>query len=642
MAEETRDTEIVGDYRRSAMSTNADDVIPAAAMAPPAEASAVDDVIPPHSLIETTPSMSAWDATKGVLSTVRNTALNIPYGIVHGVGDLVRKVTGNNEAPESGIETALNVEPDDENQKKLGLKVGEFIKNNTNELPNQADDTAIPEFSEGTRSVLGHTLAVAGDVGNILAPISIGKGLLAKAPAAVAPALEGAVPEAATERAGILQRVGIENARNSALTQDAKGGATDFQLSKFDEPAGQAAKAQFDAEKEALNNNAHSIIDDTGGTVGTDEDTLNSRGQTIAAPFDKLRTYFENQKKAAYSAADERAAGKPISSLSSTSNLLKDPDFTETLMAKDQGGLLNSIQRQFQRFQALNPEGMTVENAENFRKWLNQVWTPENSATLGKVKGALDDDVFRNAGEDIYGPARKIVQTEAQTLDNPNGVSKLMDFDPQNPLNRTTPHAKIPDTLTRLDPAQFDNVIKTLDTMPEAIQPEAQAAKAEIKAHLANKIADAGSSTQGQWDAPAVSKVIKANSAKIQSAFADQPEALQKIQDLDSAGKILKVDQSYPGAAAQAANILKRGAMSNVIGKGGAIAGGSIGGTAGAILAGSPGAVAGTTAGATIGGGLSGKASQALAERSALKKWQAGTTKLSGNFGRNRPNENKQ
>jgi hypothetical protein len=430
----------------------------------------------------------------------------------------------------------------------------------------------------------------------------------------------GLPPNISNDRAQILSRVGLDKARESALSGDAKGAATDYQLTKFDEPAGQAAKSQFEAERQALVNHAQGIVKDTGGTLGTDEDTLSARGQTIAAPFDALRQYFDQQKQAAYDAAGERAAGKPVGQMEGTQALLKDPDFTETLLAKDQGGLLGSIQRQFSRFQELNPEGFTVENAENFRKWLNQVWTPDNSATIGKVKGALDDDVLKGAGEDIYGPARQVVQTEKQTLDNPSGVAKLMDVDPKNPLNRTTAYEKIPDTLTRLPAAQFDNVVRTLQAMPDAIQPQAQAALSEIKAHLANKVLDAGSSTQGQWNAPGVSKVLKANSAKLQSIFEDQPEVLQKIQDLDSAGKILKVDQSYPGAAAQAANALKRGLLSRSLSRLGATAGAGAGSILGPL---------GAAGGAAAGEALGSSAGASMAERSALKQWQKKTVKLS-------------
>jgi hypothetical protein len=434
---------------------------------------------------------------------------------------------------------------------------------------------------------------------------------------------------AQSARAEVLQRIGLEKARNSAIEGNAKDAATDYQLSKFDEPAGVKAKAQFDSEKAALQRHAQSIVADTGGTVGTDEDTLNQRGQTIAAPFDQFRQWFDTQKKALYGAADKRAAGAPIGDTSQVDDLLKDPDFTETLLAKDQGGLLGSIQRQWARFKELNPDGMDVGTAENYRKWLNKVWTPENSQTLGQVKGALDDAVLKGAGEDIYGPARQLSQMEYQTLDNPSGISRLMDVDPKNPLNRTTPYAKIPDALTRLDPVQFANVFKTLDTMPEEIQPAAMAAKAEIKAHLANKVLDAGTredpDSPGQWSAPKVSNVLKNNSAKFQIAFEDQPDALQKISDLNSAGRILRVNAGYPGAAAQAANALKRGLMSRAIGRASSATGAFVGSGAGAML-GAPGlgAAVGAGAGESVGSALS----QGMTERAAVKQWNAKTVSL--------------
>ncbi len=424
--------------------------------------------------------------------------------------------------------------------------------------------------------------------------------------------VEGGVPESAMQsRAQILHRVGITQARQSALSGNAMDAATDFQLSRFDEPAGAAAKAQFDMERQALANHAEGIVKKTGGTIGTDQDTLNMRGQTVSAPFDALRDYFDEQHAANYKAADAKSAGAPVGKLEGVETLLKDPDFTEALLAKDQGGLLGSLQRQFERFQKLNPEGFTVESAEKFRKFMNQVWTPQNSATIGKIKAALDDDVLKGAGEDIYGPARALAQTEHQIF-NPKGIAKITDFDPNNPLNRATSFDKIPDTIARLPPAQFDNVIRTLHTLPEELQPQAQAAIAEIKSHLVNKILDAGQGTQGQWNAPGVAKVIKANSANLQSAFADQPEILQQIKDLDSAGRILKANQSYPGAAAQAANALKRGLLTKAITRGASSVGGAVGSVAGPLGA-AGGAALGEAAGARLGA--------SMGERAALKIW---------------------
>lgn len=433
--------------------------------------------------------------------------------------------------------------------------------------------------------------------------------------------VEGGLPKAVHgDRAQILQRVGLENARDSALEGNAKNAATDFQLSRFDEPAGVAAKAQFDAERAALAKHSEGIVQKTGGTLGTDEDTVNARGQTIAKPFDALANWFDTQRKALYGEADKRAGGAPVTKLEGVDALLQDPKFRNTLLAKDQGGLLSSIESQLGEFRKQSPEGFNVAGAEDVRKWLNEIWTNDNKHAIGRVKGALDEDVLKGAGEDIYGPARSLVQMKNQTLDNPSGINRLMEHDPQTPINRTTSFDKIPDTLTRLAPAQFDQVIKTLDAMPEEIQPLAQAAKSEIKAHLANKIHDAGNSTQGQWNAPGVEKVVKANSAKLQSAFADQPQLLNDIQDLRSAGKILRVDQSYPGAAAQAQNALKRGLMSRSMGKLGATVGGGTGSILGPLGA-AGGAVLGEAGGSALGG--------AMSEGAALKRFQGKISRLS-------------
>lgn len=424
---------------------------------------------------------------------------------------------------------------------------------------------------------------------------------------------------AVQERAAILSRVGIEDARRSALEGNAKDAATDFQLSRFDEPAGVAAKAQFDNERTALQQHSESLVQKAGGTLGTDEDSLNNRGQTIARPFDALNDWFDVRRKELYGAADQRANGAPVTNLDGVDALLKDPQFRNTLLAKDQGGLLNAMESQLAEFRKQSPQGFNVKGAEQVRRWLNQVWTNDNKAVIGQVKSALDNDVLKGAGEDIYGPARNLVQMKNQTLDNPSGINKLMEHDPQTPINRTTSFEKIPDTLLRLPVAQFDNVLKTLDTMPEEIQPLAQAAKAEIKAHLLNKVNDAGTSTQGQWNARGVEKVVKTNSAKLQSAFADQPEILHGVSDLRSAGKILSVNQSYPGAAAQAANALKRGLMSHAVGKltatGGAAAGGAIAGPLGAA------------GGAAVGEAVGSRVSGNIASNAALKRWQSGLAK---------------
>jgi len=436
------------------------------------------------------------------------------------------------------------------------------------------------------------------------------------------PVASGLPPDAQASRAAILRRVGLENARDSALQGDAMRAATDAQMTKFDEPAGISAKQQFDAEKTALQQHAEGIIKRSGGTVGTDEDSLNNRGQTIANAFDAYRDWFDEQRKALYDAADARAGGAPVTKLEGVDTLLQDPTFRNTLLAKDQGGLLNSVESQLEEFRKQSPQGFTAQGAEQMRQWLNQVWTNDNRFAVGQLKDAVDNDVMKGAGEDIYGPARAFSRLKSRTLDNPKGIAQLFDRDPQTPLNRVTPYVKIPDAIQRLDPENFRNVLRTLQEMPPEIQPEAQAAIGEIKGHLANKLLDAGTmkAPEAQWNAPNVNQVIQKNRAKLNVAFGNDAQAVQEIRDLQSAGNILRANPQYPGAAAQAANAIKRGMMTRALQTVGATGGAALGSHLGPL-----GAAAGAAAGET----LAGKATQSMGERGALKRWESGTTKLS-------------
>lgn len=124
---------------------------------------------------------SVEDAAKGAISTAGNLVLNVPYAAVHGVGDIVRRISGNQDAPETKIESALHVNPD-EDAKRFGLQVGKLLPQSSG--GDQPDDTNIPQFSEGTQNVIGHVLGVAGDVGGIAAGTQAVRGIagLASAP----------------------------------------------------------------------------------------------------------------------------------------------------------------------------------------------------------------------------------------------------------------------------------------------------------------------------------------------------------------------------------------------------------------------------------------------------------------------------
>jgi hypothetical protein len=119
-----------------------------------------------------------------------------------------------------------------------------------------------------------------------------------------------------------------------------------------------------------------------------------------------------------------------------------------------------------------------------------------------------------------------------------------------------------------------------------------------------------------------VSQAVSKNRAKLNIAFGNDAQAVQDIRDLQSAGNILRANPTYPGAAAQAANAVKRGLMTHAIGVIGKTAGAGIG----AAVTGGP---WGASAGAALGEMAAAPAGKSMGERAALAKFEGRLHKLS-------------
>lgn len=91
---------------------------------------------------------------------------NIPHAAAHGAVDLYRRITGGDtDAPDPKVVQSLQV-PVGDRGKQLAQNVSDAMPKRNN-LPNQPDDTSIPELNDTTRDIIGNTLDVAGDVGSI-------------------------------------------------------------------------------------------------------------------------------------------------------------------------------------------------------------------------------------------------------------------------------------------------------------------------------------------------------------------------------------------------------------------------------------------------------------------------------------------
>jgi len=414
------------------------------------------------------------------------------------------------------------------------------------------------------------------------------------------------------QRKQVLQRVGLENARESSVLGDGFAAANEFQTSKVDAPVGQLYRDTLANERVALENFGQRIIERTGGTVGLDETALYDRGTRIAKPFDDFKSALQGQMDLAYIQAKQVAGTQPAVV---PGNIQKFLDTNSNFTVNDSFmALRRGVESHLKENDLLDANGkvkpMTVEQAEGLRRYINSNWNNERSGIIGRLKDKIDNDVTKVAGEDVYKKARDIRTKIARLLDDPKGVSKIMDYDPQSPMNRAVPFEKIASTVERMDVDQQRHLIKLLKEMPDEVRPQADAAIAEIKAQFANRILQEGSKNKGQWNASNVTKYLNDNNRKLGVLMEDK-EIAQMVKDLHDAGHLVKYDASYPGAAIQAHNLIRLGAaplLGTLGASGGAAIGGSMFGPGGAAL------------GGTVGGTMGAKRGIAMAEKSALKR----------------------
>lgn len=416
------------------------------------------------------------------------------------------------------------------------------------------------------------------------------------------------------QRKQVLQRVGLENARESSILGDGFAAANEFQTSKVDAPVGQLYRDTLANERATLENFGQKIVERTGGTLGLDETSLYDRGTRITRPFDDFKAALQTQMDQAYAQAKQVAGTQPAVIPNNIQQFL---DTNSNFTVNDSFmSLRRGVESHLKENDLLDANGkvkpMTVEQAENLRKYINSNWNNERSGIIGRFKDKIDNDVTSVAGKDVYKKARDIRTKIARLLDDPKGVAKIMDYDPQSPMNRAVPFEKIASTVERMDVDQQRHLIKLLKEMPDEVRPQADAAIAEIKAQFANRILQEGSKNKGQWNAGNITKYLNDNNRKLGILMEDK-ELAQMVKDLHDAGHLVKYDASYPGAAIQAHNLIKLGAAPLL----GTI-GGAAGTAIGASMFGPGGAALGGTAGATLGA----KRGVAMAEKSALKRGQ--------------------
>jgi hypothetical protein len=350
----------------------------------------------------------------------------------------------------------------------------------------------------------------------------------------------------------LMREVGLSETRPSAISGDKFTAGNEYQLSKSDTPQGEVLRAQFDKERTALQGYAGQIAQDTGARAASPEEV----GQIIRQPLQGLNDYYDNAVKGIYQAADQRAAGIAGIDADSFKSMM---DTRSNFAGKSENGALGRGINAYLKEQGIrNADGtfnpITAKQAEGVRQYINGQWSPQNSGLIGKIKESLDTDVAKSAGDDVYAQARALHAERKNVLDNPKGISSLLNEEGPNGINQMVPDEKVGQKLTSMPVGQLRHIVETLKGVPEPLQPAAQQALSEMKGVFADAVNKAGQGAE--WNAARVTKQLNDQRSRMGLLFDDAE--MSRFRTLNDAGHVLQKPTAYPGAAVQGHNLLQK------------------------------------------------------------------------------------
>ncbi|VWD60992.1 flagellar rod assembly protein/muramidase FlgJ [Burkholderia aenigmatica] len=371
----------------------------------------------------------------------------------------------------------------------------------------------------------------------------------AEAPSTVKSSL---APAQQQQNLDLMREIGLDSTRPSAISGDKFSAGQEYQLAKTDTPQGEVLRAQFDRERTALQNYAQQISQDTGARGASPEEV----GQIIRQPLRDLNAYYDNAVSGIYQAADQRAAGIAGIDADAFKTLM---DTRSNFAGKAENGSLGRGINAYLREQGLrNADGtfnpMTAEQAEGVRQYINSQWSPQNSGLIGKIKESLDTDVAKSAGDDVYAQARALHAERKNLLDNPNGISSLLNEQGPNGINQAIPDEKVGQKLMSMPVGQLRHIVDTLNNAPAELQPVAQQALSEMRGVFADGVRNAGQGAE--WNAAKVTRMLNDQRSRMGMLFDDAQ--MGQFRTLNDAGHVLQKPTAYPGAAAQGHNLLQR------------------------------------------------------------------------------------
>lgn len=336
-------------------------------------------------------------------------------------------------------------------------------------------------------------------------------------------------------------------------------------------PRSELLKKQIADEQNALTKYAEQRIENTGASKNLPSDY--ERGQLMndaIASTEGLTGFFKNVKDALYQEARVKVGDNPVAS-TTLENLLNSSKFKSELKLKGIKDFTEGLDELLQLHKTQGFEGTkpgSIAGLEELRKSVNAQWTPQNKREIGRIVKAIDEDIAKAGGEDLYKRARSVHQAEQKIFES-KGMDKLFGEVDSNGVQTATDFQAIPKKLNQMPADQWKHIYDTYDEIskgrvrgvgfdleltPELMQ-YAEAAKAEMRGALAREIYQAGAGKTGVWNQNAVNNILNARAKKIEHAFS--PEEQKAFHTLNYAGHIMPGVHAYEGAALQGQRVNK-------------------------------------------------------------------------------------
>jgi hypothetical protein len=336
-------------------------------------------------------------------------------------------------------------------------------------------------------------------------------------------------------------------------------------------PRSELLKKQIADEQNALTKYAEQRIENTGASKNLPSDY--ERGQLMndaIASSEGLTGFFKNAKEGLYQEARVKVGDNPVAS-TTLENLLNSSKFKSELKLKGIKDFTEGLDELLQLHKTQGFEGTkpgSIAGLEELRKSVNAQWTPQNKREIGRIVRAIDEDIAKAGGEDLYKRARSVHEAEKKIFES-KGMDKLFGEVDSNGVQTATDFQAIPKKLNQMPADQWKHIYDTYDEIskgrvrgvgfdleltPELMQ-YAEAAKAEMRGALAREIYQAGAGKTGVWNQNAVNNILNARAKKIEHAFS--PEEQRAFHTLNYAGHIMPGVHAYEGAALQGQRVNK-------------------------------------------------------------------------------------